>query len=46
MGERDVLKDWIVEALEAADGGARIVEVCKYIWSHHEHELSAAGDLF
>lgn len=46
MGERDVLKHWIVEALDAAGGGARVVDVCKHIWNNHENELRAAGDLF
>jgi hypothetical protein len=45
MIERRVLTHWIVEALDAF-GGARVVDVCKHIWDHHEDELRAAGDLF
>jgi len=46
MSERNVLKDWIMEALQSAGGGAQMVDVCKHIWSHHENDLRAAGDLF
>lgn len=46
MATRDDLCDWVVEALRAKGKRARIVEVCKYIWQHHEKELRKSGDLF
>ena len=46
MSEREILKDWIIDALNAEGGSARVVDVCKQIWKRHEDDLRAAGDLF
>ena len=46
MITRDVLMDWVVEALQARGGGSSVVGVSKYIWDHHEVELRGSGDLF
>ncbi|HEX2094654.1 MAG TPA: hypothetical protein VHG28_19775 [Longimicrobiaceae bacterium] len=46
MATRDVLQDWIVEALQSLGGQGRIMDVSKYIWHHHEPDLRHAGDLF
>jgi hypothetical protein len=44
---KDILKDWVVEALEASDGrAAHHVAVAKYIWANYQAELEASGDLF
>ena len=43
---KDLLQDWVLEALRASGGKGRILEVCKHIWRHHEAELRASGDLF
>jgi hypothetical protein len=40
------LGDWIVEALRAHQGSARLVEICRYVWERHEDELRRSGDLF
>lgn len=40
------LKPWILDALAALGGEARVVHVAKHIWDNHESELRAAGDLF
>lgn len=40
------LLGFVEEALRAHRGRARIVEVAKYIWCHHEADLRAAGDEF
>ena len=40
------LARWIVEALEAHDGSASIVEICKHIWRTHESDLRKSGDGF
>ena len=46
MATRDDLCDWVIEALKANGGRAKIVQVCKYIWEHYEKELRNSGDLF
>lgn len=43
---REVLKRWVLEAVDAHGGKASVVEVAKHIWSHHKSELEAAGDFF
>lgn len=40
------LKPWILDALAANGGEARIVEVAKHIWDYHEADLRSSGDLF
>ena len=40
------LAQWIVEALEAHEGSAGIVAICKHIWKHHESDLRESGDEF
>ena len=46
MADRESLKDWVYEALEANGGVASLIDVAKHIWKHHEAELRASGDLF
>jgi hypothetical protein len=46
MATKDDLCDWIVEAVRALHGSAKIVPICKYIWEHHEQDLRNSGDLF
>lgn len=40
------LIDWLEEVLRAKGGRASLIEVCKYVWEHHEQELRDSGDLF
>ncbi|MEC5214947.1 hypothetical protein RCH06_003519 [Polaromonas sp. CG_9.5] len=40
------LQDWVIDALKDLGGSARLVEVAKHLWKHHEHDLKASGDLF
>ena len=40
------LADWLCQALKDNGGRGTIVEVCRQIWSQHETDLRAAGDLF
>lgn len=42
----EVLKPWIVEALQSAGREMSILEVAKFVWERHEEELRDAGDLF
>ena len=46
MATREDLSLWVLEALRANGGRARLLDVCKHIWNHHEAELRASGDLF
>ena len=46
MSNRDVLMDWVVDALKARGGRARIVDICRHISQHHEPDLRRSGDLF
>jgi hypothetical protein len=46
MADRAELQAWIVEALQAEGGSARVVDVCKRIWQAHETDLLQSGDLF
>ncbi len=46
MASREVLQDWVIEALNAYNGAATIVEVSKHIWEHHEGELRSSENLF
>lgn len=46
MIKREYLQDWVIAALKAHDGSAGIVQVAQYIWTYHEKELRASGDLF
>ena len=46
MATKVDVQDWILEALGSAGGSAPLVDVCKRIWSSHEGDLRASGDLF
>ena len=45
MKDRRDLCGWIVEALKALNGSAKIKSVCEYIWEHHSQELISSGNL-
>ena len=45
MKTRRDLCGWIVEALTALNGSAKIPQVCKYIWEHHQQEIRTSGNL-
>ncbi len=45
MLARDDLKGLVMEALKERGKGT-VLEVCKYIWKHHEADLRDSGDLF
>lgn len=46
MATRTDLQDWVVCALKANGGAARIVQVAEYIWTHYQEELRGSGELF
>ncbi|MDR2239009.1 MAG: hypothetical protein LBE33_01020 [Zoogloeaceae bacterium] len=46
MATKEDLQDWVSAALLALGGSARLVEIAKHIWAHHEVELRHSGNLF
>ncbi|AIW21124.1 hypothetical protein F0267_13885 [Vibrio coralliilyticus] len=46
MAIKNDLQQWVCDALEHHGGEARLIEVSRYIWQHHEAELRVSGDLF
>lgn len=46
MAHRRDLMSWVYDALTEHGGEAKIVDVARYIWAHHEADLSASGNLF
>jgi hypothetical protein len=44
--DRELLRGWLIEALNGLGGSGTIVQVCREVWANHEPELRAAGDLF
>jgi len=46
MASKEDLPDWVADALKDHGGNARLIDVAKHIWKHHESELRASGDLF
>lgn len=45
MKIRKDLCPWIIEALTALNGSAKILKVKEYIWDHHGDELRDSGNL-
>ena len=46
MTDKNILQNWVVEALNEMGGRAKIVDICKKIWEYHERDLKQMGDLF
>ena len=44
--ELELLREWIVEALEYYEGAATMIDVSRRIWERHEQELRDNGDMF
>ena len=45
MAVRDVLRDWLVEALESLGGSGSVLEVSQEVWRLHQREIESTGDL-
>ncbi len=45
MASKEDLQDWVIEALKAKGGQAKVFDVCKYIWDNYEDELKNSGRL-
>lgn len=46
MATKADVRDWVEEELRALGGHSRIVPISRAIWSKHEAEIVASGDLF
>ncbi len=46
MATRSDLPQYVIEALEVLGGRGTVLDVSKAIWSRHEDDLRASGDLF
>lgn len=46
MATKDDLKSWTIEALRATGGELHHIRVAEMVWTLHEDELRASGDLF
>jgi len=44
--KKNDLKNCIKIALQNHDGKAKLVQVCKFIWTNYESDLKNSGDLF
>ena len=36
---KQILREWIQDALRAHGGAATLIQVCRHIWQHHEDDL-------
>jgi hypothetical protein len=46
MSKIEILKTYIIEALQQKNGSASILEICKYVWQRHQGDLYNQGSLF
>lgn len=42
---RDLMTDWVEEALRDLGGSATILDICKHVWRTHEQDIREQGDL-
>mgnify|MGYP001183482576 FL=1 len=42
---RVIMTEWVEEALKALGGSATILEISRYVWDNHEHDIRNEGDL-
>jgi hypothetical protein len=42
---REIMTDWVVEALRQLGGRGTILEIARRVWDRHEPDIRAAGDL-
>lgn len=46
MADKSDLVEWLRAGLEAQDGRATILDVCRWVWHEHGKDLERSGDLF
>jgi hypothetical protein len=42
---REMMTEWVVEALQQLGGSGTILDIARRIWVRHEADIRAAGDL-
>jgi hypothetical protein len=42
---REVMTEWVVEALQQLGGRGTILDISRRVWDRHEPDIRAAGDL-
>jgi hypothetical protein len=42
---REMMTEWVVEALQHLGGSGTILNIARRIWERHEADIRAAGDL-
>lgn len=42
---REIMTDWVEQALRELGGSATILQICKHVWQSHEHDIRNEGDL-
>lgn len=42
---REIMTDWVVEALRQLGGRGTILDIARRVWKKHEKDIRAAGDL-
>lgn len=42
---RELMREWVLEALRARGGSSTLLEVCKSVWHTHKSEIEAGGKL-
>lgn len=45
MAVRDVLQEWLVEALRSLGGSASVIDVSREVWRRHQQDIENTGDL-
>lgn len=46
MGKgREIMTDWVVEALQHLGGSGTIIEIARRVWDRHESDIRETGDL-
>jgi len=46
MQGREILKDWVREALQDLGGKADILSICRSVWERHNQDIRETDDLF
>ena len=42
---REIMKDWVIEALRTLGGQGDIVDICRIVWEQHEEDIRKSGEL-
>jgi hypothetical protein len=42
---REIMTEWVVEALKDLGGAAKIIDIARRVWERHEPDIRSQGDL-